>query len=92
MFKPAKQAAEYSPGWSEAEPGVCVAEHFGSPRSGRRTAMPFLVFGIRRPLRGLAISRAGFPGFRFAPPGAYSAARCAGSPLNLYDDAFFTVN
>ena len=54
--------------------------------------MPFLVFGIRRPLRGLAISRAGFPGFRFAPSGAYSAARCAGSPLNLYDDAFFTVN
>ena len=31
---------------------------------------PFLVFGIRRPLRGLAISRAEFPGFCFAPPGA----------------------
>ena len=32
--------------------------------------MPFLVFGIRRPLRGLTILRAAFPGFRFAPPGA----------------------
>jgi len=31
--------------------------------------MPFLVFGIRRPLRGSRIARC-IPGFRFASPGA----------------------
>jgi len=45
-------------------------ERFGRPRSGAADAMPFLVFGIRRPLRGLTNIARCIPGFRFAPPGA----------------------
>jgi len=73
----AKRAAEFSPGWSEAEPRVQVSTESEARFSGRQTDSLDI---LCRPLkRARPLSLLMYPGLRFACPGLDSAAGCAGS-------------
>ena len=66
--EPAQRAAEYSPGWSAAEPGESGAR-YREPAQRATDTENQKWHWVRRPLAGFRKFRTS-PGFRFAPPGA----------------------
>ncbi len=72
----AQRAAEFSPGWSEAEPWVTVPSRTKARLSGRQDHSHET---FCRPLkRAHSFSKIANPGLRFACPGLNSAAGYAG--------------
>ena len=77
----AKRAAEFSPGWSEAEPWVEAPIEIKARFSGRQSRLQaFLCRPLKR-AHALFLNR--YPGRRYACPGLNSSAGYAGS-LNSF--------